>query len=59
MSGQTKMAIWGRFMVIMCVLPDYEGGYIDQIAQAVETIKNNPNSRRSLSVLGTFADLPK
>ena len=26
--------------------PDYHGGSVDQIAQAVETIKNNPDSRR-------------
>ncbi|MDR1763553.1 MAG: thymidylate synthase [Dysgonamonadaceae bacterium] len=26
--------------------PDYRGGHIDQITEAVETIKNNPDSRR-------------
>lgn len=26
--------------------PDYNGGHIDQLTQAIETIKNNPNSRR-------------
>ena len=26
--------------------PDYEGGFIDQISEAVETIKHNPDSRR-------------
>ena len=26
--------------------PDYAGGAIDQISEAVETIKNNPDSRR-------------
>lgn len=26
--------------------PDYNGGHIDQLSQAIETIKNNPDSRR-------------
>ena len=26
--------------------PDYKGGHIDQIKEVVETIKNNPDSRR-------------
>jgi len=26
--------------------PDYRGGHIDQISEAIETIKNNPDSRR-------------
>ena len=26
--------------------PDYNGGFIDQISEAIETIKHNPDSRR-------------
>lgn len=26
--------------------PDYNGGHIDQISEVIETIKNNPDSRR-------------
>ena len=37
--------------------PDYDGGFIDQIQQAVDTIKNDPDCRRIIVSAWNVADI--